>query len=60
LPIHKHAWVEFTFEWTAEAGEHSLMTRATDEKGRVQPMQIPFNNGGYLFNMVHPHPLIVE
>ena len=35
------------------------MTRATDRRGSTQPASVPFNNGWYLFNAVHPHPVIV-
>lgn len=58
-PILKYAWVRFEFAWDAPVGKHTIMTRATDAEGNVQPMQIPFNREGYLFNMVYPHPVIV-
>ena len=35
-------------------------TRATDRHGSTQPASVPFNHGGYLFNAVHPHPVIVD
>ena len=56
----QYAWVKFTFEWDASVGEHRLRTRATDKSGRRQPNTVPFNNGGYLFNAVHAHPVKVE
>jgi len=35
-----YAWRFFHFDWTNPAsGEHTLMARATDARGRVQPMQ---------------------
>ena len=37
------AWVRFKFEWNATPGNHTLMTRATDTKGNVQPAEVPFN-----------------
>ncbi len=55
----KYGWVRFEFEWQAEAGEQVLMTKATDQAGRVQPDSTPFNKGGYLYNAVHPHPVTV-
>ncbi|UCG23808.1 MAG: molybdopterin-dependent oxidoreductase [Chloroflexota bacterium] len=58
-PILPHAWTCFDFEWTAERGHHSLMTRATDAAGNIQPMDQPFNQEGYLFNMVYPHKVTV-
>jgi DMSO/TMAO reductase YedYZ molybdopterin-dependent catalytic subunit len=34
----KYTWTFWTYDWKdAEAGEHTLVSRATDEKGRVQP-----------------------
>lgn len=59
-PILKYAWTRFEFEWNATPGQHILMTRATDEAGNTQPVQHPFNLEGYLFNMVHPHPVYVQ
>jgi len=55
----RYAWTQFAFDWQAVAGEHALMTRATDASGATQPMTIPFNLGGYVFNAVHPHPITV-
>ncbi|MEZ5831962.1 MAG: molybdopterin-dependent oxidoreductase [Dongiaceae bacterium] len=59
LPNIRYGWVNFSLTWDAQPGSHVLMTRATDRAGRTQPLSIPFNHGGYLFNMVHPHPVIV-
>lgn len=58
-PNIKYAWVRFELTWEATPGKHFLMTRAFDEAGNVQPMRIPFNREGYLFNMVYPHPVVV-
>lgn len=58
-PNEKYGWAPFHFEWTATPGDHALMTRATDTDGNRQPMSILFNNGGYMFNAVHPHPVVV-
>lgn len=58
-PPARWAWTEFAVDWEAVPGEHVLMTRATDASGATQPMTIPFNLGGYVFNMVHPHPVTV-
>jgi DMSO/TMAO reductase YedYZ molybdopterin-dependent catalytic subunit len=59
-PTWKYAWVRFALDWDAVPGRHAIMTRATDAAGRTQPMTQPFNDGGYLFNMVHPHAICVE
>lgn len=58
-PNQKYAWAKFEFDWQATPGQHALMTRATDALGRTQPDTVPFNDCGYLFNMVHPHPVEV-
>lgn len=59
-PNEKYGWTRFQFEWVASPGHQALMTRATDSDGNIQPETIPFNNGGYMFNAIHPHPIIVE
>ncbi len=38
-PIGPHAWLGWSFEWTALPGTHTLCVRATDSKGSVQPME---------------------
>ena len=55
----RYAWTQFACPWDAVPGEHVLMTRATDASGATQPMTIPFNLGGYVFNAVHPNPIVV-
>jgi DMSO/TMAO reductase YedYZ molybdopterin-dependent catalytic subunit len=34
------AWRLFRYEWDADPGEHTVVSRATDAKGRVQPATI--------------------
>jgi sulfane dehydrogenase subunit SoxC len=59
-PQLDNAWVRFEFEWDAPAGATGLMTRAYDTQGNTQPDSIPFNQQGYLFNMLYDHPLTVS
>ena len=54
-----YSWARFEFEWDAEAGERTIMTRATDAAGNTQPDAVPFNEKGYLFNQPVPHPVRV-
>jgi len=54
-----YGWAQFHFEWAATAGEHKIMTRATDVRGNAQPESVPFNEKGYLFNQPLPHPIVV-
>ena len=56
----QYSWARFEFEWDAQPGDHTLMTRATDAAGNTQPDQIPFNEKGYLFNQPVPHPVRVS
>ncbi|MCY3912232.1 MAG: molybdopterin-dependent oxidoreductase [Chloroflexi bacterium] len=58
-PQAQYSWARFAFEWDAQPGEHTVMTRATDVAGNTQPDQIPFNEKGYLFNQPVPHPVSV-
>lgn len=45
-----HTWQRFTAEWEAGPGEHLLRARAHDETGRVQPLEAPWNRGGFANN----------
>ena len=55
----RYSWARLEFPWEATAGEHTVMTRATDSAGATQPERIPFNEKGYLFNQPVPHPIRV-
>jgi hypothetical protein len=47
-PQHdRWAWRRWTFLWDAEPGEHVLLCRARDEAGNEQPLDPPWNVGGY-------------
>lgn len=48
-----HAWRQFSYAWTPrEPGSYVLLTRATDARGRSQPITPDWNPGGYLWNAV--------
>jgi hypothetical protein len=38
-------WSRWTFDWTAEPGEHVLCCRATDSEGRTQPLETLVERG---------------
>lgn len=44
------AWRGFHYEWQAAPGEHVITSRAYDESGRVQPVEAPWNRGGFANN----------
>ena len=49
-----YAWRIWSFSWTPKsAGEATLMSRATDSRGRVQPREAAWNPSGYLHNGWH-------
>ncbi|MFD5144741.1 sulfite oxidase [Streptomyces sp. NPDC058401] len=49
---HPYAWQGWHADWTAVPGSHTLLTRATDASGRTQPVQQPWNRGGFGNNQV--------
>ena len=49
----KFTWRQFEFEWKPlEAGSYLVMARATDDKGRQQPVIAQWNPSGYLYNVI--------
>ncbi|MBS1808308.1 MAG: sulfite oxidase [Acidobacteria bacterium] len=49
----KYTWRQFEFEWKApEVGSFLVMARATDDKGRMQPVVATWNPSGYLYNVI--------
>lgn len=49
----RYSWRRWEFGWDAPAGRHTLMARATDSLGRVQPSSRAFNPLGYRWNVIH-------
>jgi DMSO/TMAO reductase YedYZ molybdopterin-dependent catalytic subunit len=55
------AWRLWTLEWTPpDPGYYTLMSRATDTAGRVQPIVSPWNPSGYLWNAIDRVGVTVE
>jgi DMSO/TMAO reductase YedYZ molybdopterin-dependent catalytic subunit len=49
----RHAWRQFEFRWPApEAGSYVVLSRATDDRGEVQPIVPEWNPAGYVWNAV--------
>jgi DMSO/TMAO reductase YedYZ molybdopterin-dependent catalytic subunit len=46
------AWRGWSFRWDAQPGERVLCSRARDEAGNEQPVEMPWNLGGYANNAV--------
>jgi sulfite oxidase len=55
------AWRLFSLEWRPpDPGYYTIMSRATDTAGRVQPIVSPWNPSGYLWNAIDRVGIIVE
>lgn len=52
----RYAWRFWEYRWRtpAQGGRHTLMARATDSRGRVQPMQRDAHRGSYVISHVMP------
>ena len=57
--LGRWAWRAWIFRWDAEPGEHELCCRARDAAGNVQPLEPPWNLGGYANNAVQRVPVTV-
>ncbi|MET7443577.1 sulfite oxidase, partial [Streptomyces sp. NPDC005568] len=55
---HGWAWRHWHLDWTAVPGSHVLSARATDAEGHVQPLQQPWNRGGFANNLVQRVPVL--
>lgn len=53
------SWVRFEYPWTAEAGEHTLRSRATDQIALQQPEAVNWNAKGYQMNAIYDVPVTV-
>jgi DMSO/TMAO reductase YedYZ molybdopterin-dependent catalytic subunit len=52
-PQGKFAWRGWRALWNATPGEHELACRATDANGESQPLETPWDAGGFGNNAVH-------
>lgn len=56
----KYGFRRFVYEWRASEGSYTLMSRAANAAGAVQPLEAEWNPNGYLNNAAHPFPLTVS
>lgn len=56
----RYAWRRWTCAWDATPGEHVLRVRATDEEGRTQPVDQPWNRQGMANNTAQRVPVTVR
>jgi len=58
--VRGHGWSRFSVTWkNPRPGRHEILARATDTRGRRQPLTSPFNDQGYFFDAVVRHPVTV-
>ena len=50
--LGRWAWRSWRFSWSAAPGEYELCCRARDAAGSEQPLEPPWNVGGYVNNAV--------
>ncbi|WP_328557363.1 MULTISPECIES: sulfite oxidase [unclassified Streptomyces] len=55
---HPWAWRGWRYTWTATPGRHVLSARATDAEGHTQPLDQPWNRGGFANNLVQRVPVL--
>jgi DMSO/TMAO reductase YedYZ molybdopterin-dependent catalytic subunit len=53
------AWRQWWYDWDAVPGRHTLSARATDATGRTQPLNPPWNRGGFANNLVQRVEVVV-
>ncbi|WP_173918195.1 sulfite oxidase [Halobacillus sp. Marseille-Q1614] len=57
----EYEWVSWSHQWPAlEKGEYTIMTRAADSTGRIQPMKPFWNRKGYGYNAVDQIKVKIE
>ena len=60
-PRESFAWRQWQFVWEAkDKGDLKIMARATDAKGRMQPVNASWNVLGYGNNGVEEHAIVVH
>lgn len=50
---HRYAWRRWEHTWEARSGQQTIMARATDSLGRLQPPSRPRDPQGYRWNVIH-------
>jgi DMSO/TMAO reductase YedYZ molybdopterin-dependent catalytic subunit len=60
-PVDRFMWVRWSYPWDAnQKGQYNVMSRATDEVGRVQSREPRYNNMRKNFSAIVGYPVIIE
>jgi DMSO/TMAO reductase YedYZ molybdopterin-dependent catalytic subunit len=54
---HRWAWQRWRRDWTAEPGDYTVTARAIAADGEVQPVDQPWNRGGFANNAAQQIPV---
>lgn len=50
-PMNRYSWISWSYEWKAnKKGEYTILSRASDSKGRTQLLKAFWNRKGYGYN----------
>ena len=50
-PSYKHSWQQWHFMWApSRTGHHTILSKARDKEGNVQPLKSEWNQLGYAVN----------
>jgi hypothetical protein len=56
--LGRYSWRLFEYSWMPDReGDYTVMSRARNAAGAVQPMEQQWNPSGYLWNVVHRVPV---
>jgi DMSO/TMAO reductase YedYZ molybdopterin-dependent catalytic subunit len=54
-------WTRWEYDWCPDrAGQHQLLVRCHDDRGRVQPLTRDRDRGTYMINEVTPYPVTIR
>lgn len=60
-PHERFAWRRWEYSWQAKVtGKQTILARATDDQGRVQPLSANWNVLGYGNNGIHEHAVSIS
>jgi DMSO/TMAO reductase YedYZ molybdopterin-dependent catalytic subunit len=60
-PASLYAWTSWSYEWKAhKKGKYTILSRASDSAGRVQPLKAFWNRKGYGYNEVDKVEVKIE
>jgi DMSO/TMAO reductase YedYZ molybdopterin-dependent catalytic subunit len=61
-PVRRHAWRRWQFDWLTpkQPGRYTVLSRARDASGTVQPNEHDWNYGSYVITHLLPIEVLVE